>query len=136
MLRAPIDGMVGRRAGRVGAYLTPGTPVAAVVPLKRAFVVANFQETQMTRMQAGQQVELKVDVFPGTPLRGHIDSIAPATGVTFAAVAPENATGNFTKVVQRLPVRISINRDQKLAKQLRPGMSVIVRVDTRSKPMD
>lgn len=65
VLRAPIDGMVGRRAVRVGAYLTPGTPVAAVVPLKRAFVVANFQETQMTRMQAGQQVELKVDVFLG-----------------------------------------------------------------------
>ncbi|KAG1390287.1 hypothetical protein G6F58_013038 [Rhizopus delemar] len=98
VLRAPIDGMVGRRAVRAGAYLTPGTPVAAVVPLKRAFVVANFQETQMTRMQAGQQVELKVDVFPGTPLRGHIDSIAPATGVTFAAVAPETATGARKRV--------------------------------------
>ncbi|KAG1388158.1 hypothetical protein G6F59_016078 [Rhizopus arrhizus] len=87
-------------------------------------------------MQAGQQVELKVDVFPGKSLRGHIDSIAPATGVTFAAIAPENATGNFTKVVQRLPVRIRIDGEQKLAAQLRPGMSVIVRVDTATKPMD
>ncbi|WP_117311367.1 HlyD family secretion protein [Stenotrophomonas sp. G4] len=128
-LRAPIDGVVGRRAVRVGAYLTPGTPVAAVVPLQRAFVVANFQETQMTRMQPGQQVELTVDVFPGTRLRGHIDSIAPATGVTFAAVAPENATGNFTKVVQRIPVKIVLEPEQTLLGQLRAGMSVEASVD-------
>lgn len=131
-LRAPIDGMVGRRAVRVGAYLTPGTPVAAVVPLQRAFVVANFQETQMTRMQPGQQVELTVDVFPSTPLRGHIDSIAPATGVTFAAIAPENATGNFTKVVQRIPVKIVLEPEQTLLGQLRAGMSVEARVDLQS----
>lgn len=128
-LRAPIDGVVGRRAVRVGAYLTPGTAVAAVVPLQRAFVVANFQETQMTRMHAGQPVELTVDVFPGTRLHGHIDSIAPATGVTFAAVAPENATGNFTKVVQRIPVKIVLEPGQPLADQLRAGMSVEARVD-------
>jgi membrane fusion protein (multidrug efflux system) len=112
VLRAPIDGVVGRRAVRVGAYLTPGTPVAAVVPL--------------------QQVELKVDVFPGKPLRGHIDSIAPATGVTFAAVAPENATGNFTKVVQRIPVKIVLEPGQPLLEQLRAGMSVEASVDLGS----
>ncbi|WP_422506734.1 HlyD family secretion protein [Stenotrophomonas sp. GZD-301] len=131
-LRAPIDGMVGRRAIRVGAYLSPGTPVLAVVPLQQAFVVANFQETQVTRMQAGQRVDLQVDVFPGQPLRGRIDSIAPATGVTFAAVAPENATGNFTKVVQRIPVKIVLDTDQPLLGQLRAGMSVEASVDLDS----
>lgn len=131
-LRAPIDGVVGRRAIRVGAYLTPGTAVLAVVPLQQAFVVANFQETQMTRMRAGQAVALQVDVFPGQPLRGHIDSIAPATGVTFAAVAPENATGNFTKVVQRIPVKIVLDKDQPLLGELRAGMSVEASVDLDS----
>ncbi len=131
VLRAPIAGVVGRRAVRVGAYLTPGTPVLAVVPLQQAFVVANFQETQMTRMHAGQRVELKVDVFPGTSLQGRIDSIAPATGVTFAAVAPENATGNFTKVVQRIPVKIVLEPGQPLLEHLRAGMSVEARVELR-----
>jgi membrane fusion protein (multidrug efflux system) len=131
-LRAPIDGVVGRRAIRVGAYLTPGTAVLAVVPLQQAFVVANFQETQLTRMRAGQAVDLQVDMFPGQPLHGHIDSIAPATGVTFAAVAPENATGNFTKVVQRVPVKIVLDKDQPLLGQLRAGMSVEASVDLDS----
>ncbi len=131
-LRAPIDGVVGRRAIRVGAYLTPGTPVLAVVPLQQAFVVANFQETQMTRMRAGQKVELQVDVFPGQSLHGRIDSIAPATGVTFAAVAPENATGNFTKVVQRIPVKIVLDKEQPLLGKLRAGMSVEASVDLDS----
>lgn len=131
-LRAPIDGVVGRRAVRVGAYLTPGTPVLAVVPLQQAFVVANFQETQMTRMRAGQRVDVQVDGFPGQPLHGRVDSIAPATGVTFAAVAPENATGNFTKVVQRIPVKIVLDRDQPMAGKLRAGMSVEARVDLDS----
>ena len=131
-LRAPINGMVGRRAVRVGAYLTPGTPVLAVVPLQQAFVVANFQETQMTRMHAGQRVDVQVDVFPGQPLHGRIDSIAPATGVTFAAIAPENATGNFTKVVQRIPVKIVLDEGQPLAGKLRAGMSVEARVDLDS----
>lgn len=131
-LRAPIDGVVGRRAIRIGAYLTPGMPVLAVVPLQQAFVVANFQETQMTRMRAGQRVDIRVDVFPGQRLRGHIDSIAPATGVTFAAVAPENATGNFTKVVQRIPVKILLDQEQPLATRLRAGMSVEARVQLDS----
>ena len=131
-LRAPIDGVVGRRAIRVGAYLAPGTPVLAVVPLQQAFVVANFQETQMARMRAGQQVQLQVDVFPGQRLHGRIDSIAPATGVTFAAVAPENATGNFTKVVQRIPVKIVLDKNQPLLGQLRAGMSVEASVDLDS----
>jgi membrane fusion protein, multidrug efflux system len=133
-LRAPVDGVVGRRGLRVGAYVTPGSALLAVVPLRQAFVVANYQETQLTRVRPGQRVEVRVDVFPGQRLRGHIDSIAPATGVTFAAVAPENATGNFTKVVQRIPVKVVLDEDQPLRAQLRVGMSVEARIDLDSAP--
>jgi membrane fusion protein (multidrug efflux system) len=128
-LRAPFDGMVGRRGLRVGAYVTSGTALLAVVPLQQAFVVANYQETQLTHVRPGQRVEVRVDVFPGQVLRGHVDSVAPATGVTFAAVAPDNATGNFTKVVQRIPVKVLLDDDQALRAQLRVGMSVEARID-------
>ncbi|WDS34975.1 HlyD family secretion protein [Pseudoxanthomonas sp.] len=131
-LRAPVDGMVGRRGLRVGAYVTPGTPLVAVVPLQHAFVIANYQETQMTHVRPGQRVQIRVDVFPGQVLHGHVDSIAPATGVTFAAVAPENATGNFTKVVQRIPVKVLLDHDQALRRQLRVGMSVEADIDLDS----
>ncbi len=101
---APVDGMVGERAVRVGAYVTPGSKILAVVPLAQAYVVANFQETPTLHMRAGQAVQVRVDSLDGELLNGHLESLAPATGVTFAAVKPDNATGNFTKVVQRIPV--------------------------------
>ncbi|NBA97821.1 HlyD family secretion protein [Pseudomonas sp. R5(2019)] len=129
---APFDGMVGERAVRVGAYVTPGSKLLAVVPLDKAYVIANFQETQLTDVRVGQSVSLSVDTFPDAALLGHVESIAPATGVTFAAVRPDNATGNFTKVVQRIPVKISLDANQPLLGHLRVGMSVQADIDTTS----
>jgi membrane fusion protein (multidrug efflux system) len=131
-ITAPQDGMVGERAVRVGAYVTPGSKLLAVVPLAQAYVVANFQETQLTHVQPGQNVQVSVDTFGGEMLNGRVESIAPATGVTFASVKPDNATGNFTKVVQRIPVKIVLAPGQPLAERLRVGMSVEARIDTSS----
>jgi membrane fusion protein (multidrug efflux system) len=128
---APQDGMIGERAVRVGAFVTPGSKLLSVVPLAEAFVVANFQETQLTDVQPGQDVEVRVDTFDAV-LSGRVESIAPATGVTFASVKPDNATGNFTKVVQRIPVKIMLEPGQELAQRLRVGMSVVVSIDTTS----
>ncbi|MGG2397743.1 HlyD family secretion protein [Pseudomonas sp. SH1-B] len=133
-LRAPMDGMIGHRALRVGAFVSPGERLLAVVPLADAYVVANFQETQLTHVRPGQAVSVAVDTFPGETLRGHVQSVAPATGVTFAAVAPDNATGNFTKVVQRIPVKIVLDAGQPLLGHLRVGMSVEASIDTRQRP--
>jgi membrane fusion protein (multidrug efflux system) len=127
---APQDGMVGERAVRVGAYVTPGSKLLAVVPLAQAYVMANFQETQLTHVHPGQDVQVRVDTFDGATLNGRVESIAPATGVTFASVKPDNATGNFTKVVQRIPVKIVLEPGQPLAERLRVGMSVEARIDT------
>ena len=129
-LVAPFDGVVGRRSLRQGAYVKPGDTLLAVVPLAKAYVVANFLEHQLTHMSPGQRVTVTVDTFPGESLHGTIDSIAPATGVTFSAIAPDNATGNFTKVVQRIPVKITLDANQPLTRQLRLGMSVDASVDT------
>ncbi|MNV80874.1 putative multidrug resistance protein EmrK [compost metagenome] len=130
-LVAPIDGVVGERAARVGAYVNPGAKIMAIVPLDRAYVVGNFQETQLTHVQPGQPVKIRVDTFSGESLTGRVDSIAPATGVTFASVRPDNATGNFTKVVQRIPVKIALDADQPLANRLRVGMSVEASIETQ-----
>jgi membrane fusion protein (multidrug efflux system) len=127
---APQDGMVGERAVRVGAYVTPGSKILAVVPLAQAYVVANFQETQLTDVKPGQGVQVRVDSLGSEVLNGRVESIAPATGVTFASVKPDNATGNFTKVVQRIPVKIVLEPGQALAERLRVGMSVEARIDT------
>jgi membrane fusion protein (multidrug efflux system) len=129
---APQDGMVGERAVRVGAYVTPGSKILAVVPLAQAYVVANFQETQLTDVKPGQDVLVRVDSLGGEVLTGRVESIAPATGVTFASIKPDNATGNFTKVVQRIPVKIILDPGQALAERLRVGMSVEARIDTAS----
>jgi len=123
-IRAPIDGKVGRRSARVGAFVTTGAPLLAIVPLSEAYIVANFQENQLARMRPGDIVRIKVDSFPGVMIRGHVDSLAPATGVSFAPIAPDNATGNFTKVVQRVPVKITIDRGQQAASALSVGLSV------------
>jgi membrane fusion protein (multidrug efflux system) len=126
---APIAGTVGRRSVRVGAYVNEGDPLLAIVPLDSVYVEANFRETQLARVRAGQPVQIEVDALPGVTLRGHVESLGPASGVSFSPIAPHNATGNFTKIVQRLPVRIRIDPSQPAAEQLRVGMSVQPQID-------
>jgi membrane fusion protein (multidrug efflux system) len=129
---APIDGVVGNRSLRVGQFVQAGTQLMSVVPVAGAYVVANFKETQLTDVRKGQAVEIAVDTFPGQIVHGHIDSIAPASGQEFALLPPDNATGNFTKVVQRIPVKIALELEEGSAVELRPGMSVIPTVETKS----
>ncbi|MBN8897795.1 MAG: HlyD family secretion protein [Rhodospirillales bacterium] len=132
-ITAPVDGVVGARSLRVGQYVQAGTQLMAVVPLDGVYVVANYKETQLTDVRPGQKVEISVDTFPDMEIRGHVDSIAPATGLQFALLPPDNATGNFTKIVQRLPVKIVLDHTPGLdaARLLRPGMSVEPVIDTR-----
>jgi membrane fusion protein, multidrug efflux system len=131
VIRAPVDGVIGNRAVRDGQYIRPGQMLMAVVPLGRVWIDANFKETQLTRMKQGQAVEIKVDAYSDQVIEGRLDSFAPASGAKFSLLPPENATGNFTKVVQRIPVRILPVAGNPLAGRLRPGLSVEVRVDTR-----
>lgn len=131
---APADGMIGQRSVRVGAYVAPGRPLLAVVPLHQAFVVANFRETQLAHMHANQRVDIHVDSIPDQVFRGHIDSVAPATGLSFAQISPDNATGNFTKVAQRIPVKVVFETDQPHLDRLRVGLSVVASVDTTQEP--
>jgi membrane fusion protein, multidrug efflux system len=130
-ITAPVDGTVGARALRVGQYVSAGTQLMAVVPLHAVYVVANFKETQLTQVASGQPVAIEIDGFPGVALSGHVDSLAPASGLEFALLPPDNATGNFTKIVQRIPVRIALD-DTELTGRLRAGMSVVPTVDTRA----
>ncbi|HEY3912804.1 MAG TPA: HlyD family secretion protein [Stellaceae bacterium] len=130
-IRAPVAGIVGNRAGQIGQYVKPGTELVSLVPLPRVYVTANFKETQLTRMRPGQLAEVSVDAYPDHTLKGRIDSFAPASGAEFSLLPPDNATGNFTKIVQRVPVRIALPRNDPLARLLRPGLSVTVSVDTR-----
>ncbi len=130
-IRAPLSGVVGARAVRPGQYVRPGAALMSIVPLGEAFVVANFKETQLGRLRIGQPVEVKADAFGGASLPGRIDSFAPATGSEFALIPVENAVGNFTKIAQRVPVKIRIDRGAKFAAALRPGLSVSVKVDVR-----
>ena len=130
VIRAPVSGVVGARGVRVGQYVRPGGTILSIVPLGDTYVVANFKETQLGRLRVGQTVEIKADAFKGEPLTGHIDSFAPATGSEFALIPVENATGNFTKITQRVPVRIRV--DRRAGAALRPGLSVEVKVDLKS----
>ena len=128
---SPIDGTVGVRTLRVGQYVQAGTQLMAVVPLQAVYVVANYKETELTDVRAGQPVAIDVDTFPGAIGRGVVNSIAPASGQEFALLPPDNATGNFTKIVQRVPVKIMIDPHDPLIGRLRPGMSVEPTIDTR-----
>lgn len=132
-ITAPADGMIGERLVRTGTYVSPGSTMLAVVPLNRAYVVGNFRETQLAHIKPGQPVTITVDALPGLKLRGKVNSVSPATDLTFSPIAPDNATGNFTKVVQRIPVKIVLNEHQPAAEQLRVGMSVIPTIDVDSK---
>jgi membrane fusion protein (multidrug efflux system) len=132
VIRAPIAGVVGARSVRAGQYVQPGVTLLAVVPLGRTYVVANFKETQVSRMRIGQPVQIRADAFDA-PIRGRIDSFAPATGSEFALIPVENAVGNFTKITQRVPVKIAVDPATPLASSLRPGLSVVVKVDVTSR---
>jgi len=134
VVRAPVDGVVGNRAVHVGNLVQAGTRLVAIVPLDGVYVDANFKETQVGRLKAGQHVEVEVDAFPDRPFEGVVDSVSPASGSVFSLLPPENATGNFTKIVQRVPVRIRFTAEELAEGALRPGMSVLATVDTRTGP--
>jgi membrane fusion protein, multidrug efflux system len=131
MITAPFDGTVGVRTLQVGQYVQPGTQLMAVVPLHAVYITANYMETQLTHVRAGQPVTIAVDTFPDTVVHGRVESMAPASGQQFALLPPDNATGNFTKIVQRIPVKIALDEDDPLAGRLRPGMSVEPTIDTK-----
>jgi membrane fusion protein (multidrug efflux system) len=131
-LRASISGRVGDLAVRVGQFVQPGTRLMTIVPVNQIYVEANFKETQVGLMRVGQPVAIEVDALPGVELRGKVASFAPGTGAQFSILPPQNATGNFTKIVQRIPVRIAIEASPAVRRLLSPGMSVEVSVDTRS----
>ncbi|MBV8536714.1 MAG: HlyD family secretion protein [Alphaproteobacteria bacterium] len=133
-ITAPIDGTVGARSLRAGQYVQAGTALMAVVPLDAVYVVANFKETQLTHVRAGEPARLAIDTFPGAAVNGRVDSLSPASGLEFALLPPDNATGNFTKIVQRIPVKIVISANDPLIGRLRPGMSVVATIDTKPAP--
>jgi len=132
IIASPADGQIGNRTLRVGQYVQSGTQLMSVVPVDSSYIVANYKETQLTDVHAGQPVEIEVDMFPGQIFKGRVDSVAPASGQEFAVLPPDNATGNFTKVVQRIPVKIVLDAGSPLSALLRPGMSVTPTIDTRA----
>jgi len=131
VLVSPIDGQIGNRSLRIGQYVQAGTQLMAVVPTEAAYIIANYKETQLANVEPGQPVDIEVDTFPGQVFKGHVDSISPASGQEFALLPPDNATGNFTKVVQRIPVKIVLDQGNPLSVILRPGMSVYPTIDTK-----
>ena len=131
VLRAPIDGVVGNRTVRAGQLVEPGRFLMAVVPLNDVWVVGNFKETQLTRVREGQPVTVHVDTYPGTEIKGVVAGMSPASGAEFSILPPQNASGNFTKIVQRIPVKIEIDPVDHMQGLLRPGMSCTVSIDTK-----
>ena len=131
-IRSPIDGYIGDRGAQIGAYTTVGTALLSIVPAHGLWVDANFKEDQLARMHAGEPASFVADVLPGRKFTGRVLSLAPATGAIFSVIPPENATGNFTKIVQRVPVRIAVDDGDGTLGLLRPGLSTTVSIDTRS----
>ena len=131
VIRAPVDGVVGNKGVDVGQYVKAGTQLFALVPDRDIYVVANYKETQIAGVRPGQPVEISVDAFPSERVRGTVESFAPASGAQFSLLPPENATGKFTKVVQRIPIRIALPQGDNLTRKLRPGLSVTAAIDTR-----
>ncbi|MET0705841.1 MAG: HlyD family secretion protein, partial [Tardiphaga sp.] len=129
-ITAPFDGVASERQVQPGDYVNIGSSLISVVPLPDVYVIANYKETQLTRVKPGQPVEIVVDTFSGETLRGRVERISPASGSQFALLPPDNATGNFTKVVQRVPVRIVLDKGQPLLDRLLPGMSVTASINT------
>jgi membrane fusion protein (multidrug efflux system) len=134
VIRAPFAGIVGNRSVRPGQFARAGQQMMVVVPVAEAFLVANFKETQISGMRPGMPVEVTLDAYPETPLTGRIDSFSPASGSRFSVIPPENATGNFTRIVQRVPVKILLQRPLPQGVELIPGTSANVRVDLRGRP--
>jgi membrane fusion protein (multidrug efflux system) len=134
VIRAPVDGVFSNRAVQTGDYVQTGQRIASLVPLGDVYVDANFKETQLERLRPGQPVSISVDALPGHALAGRVSSLSPASGAVFSLLPPDNATGNFTKIVQRLPVRIEVPADVAAQQLLRPGMSVVVSVNTKPAP--
>ncbi len=132
-IRSPIDGYVGNRAARVGTYVSQASYLLSVIPSRGLWVDANFKEDQLARMRPGQEVSVVADVAPGRVFQGRLSSLAPGTGAVFSVIPPENATGNFTKIVQRVPVRVVLDAGGGSLSPLRPGLSTIVRVDVRDR---
>ena len=132
VIRAPFDGVVGNGAAQPGEYVQPGQRLLALVPLDAVYVEANFKETQLADLKPGESVTVTVDAYPGLSIKGTVASIAPASGSEFSLLPPDNATGNFTKIVQRVPVRIRLPADVTADGLIRPGMSVVAAVDTRT----
>ncbi len=130
-IRSPIDGYIGNRAAQVGAYVGQGSYLISVIPAAGLWVDANFKEDQLAKMASGRSASVIADVLPGHAFRGHVISLAPGTGAVFSVIPPENATGNFTKIVQRVPVRVELEAGDDMLKLLRPGLSTTVRVDIR-----
>ena len=133
-IKAPVGGVVSERGIRPGQYAHVGSQIISVVPLDTVWVVANFKETQLTHVVVGQQAEIRVDTYPGTVVKARVESLAPASGSQFSLLPPDNATGNFTKVVQRIPVKLVLAADNPLAGRLRPGMSVEATILTDTTP--
>ena len=131
-LTAPIAGRIGDRTVTIGQFVQAGTRLMSVVPLDRLYITANFKETQLALMRPGQPVEIDIDALDGVAVKGRVESIAPGTGAQFSLLPPQNATGNFTKITQRVPVRVSIEATPEARRLLVPGLSVTVTVDTRS----
>jgi multidrug resistance efflux pump len=129
LVRAPVAGTLGEIGVKLGQYATPGTQLVMLVP-RRIWVVANFKEAQTAHIRVGQPAVLRVDALSDAEIKGRVENIAPATGSEFSVLRPDNATGNFTKIAQRLPVRIAVDLSDALALRLRPGMSVVASVDT------
>ncbi len=133
-ITAPFDGVVGDKTVAPGDYMQPGTQIMAIVPVDQVYVTANYKETQITNIYPGQNVTIAVDGYPDLKVTGTVDSVAPSSGQEFALLPPDNATGNFTKIVQRVPVKIDIALTPALIGRLRPGMSVEPEIDTRARP--
>jgi membrane fusion protein, multidrug efflux system len=132
-VNSPISGIITRKSVHVGNRIQPGEPLMAIVPIDRLYVTANFKETQLTDVRVGQPADIRADIYPGFVYRGHIDSISVGTGAAFALLPPENATGNWVKVVQRVPVKVVLNEKPPSDKLLRMGLSVDVTVDITDK---
>ena len=129
---APQDGVIGQRQVKPGQFVGVGGQITTLTPLPHVWVIANYKETQLTHMSVGERADITVDTFPGRRMRGHVLAFAPGAGSQFALLPPDNATGNFTKVVQRIAVKIAIDDADGLTDLLRPGMSVVARIDTHS----
>ena len=130
LITAGINGRVGDKSVRVGQFVQQGTRLMSLVPMDQLYITANFKETQIGLMRAGQPVDIRIDALPRLRLKGHVESIAPGTGAQFSLIPPQNATGNFTKIVQRVPVRIALDIDAEARKVLVPGLSVVAEVNT------